>query len=179
MSKAIITHLARLAAALLGALWAIVEPTWPFLLICLAAKAGDVFTAVTRNQRILARYRRELTAHPDADHGKISGKLCSQHLSRLFHSVIVIFFLVILAHWVSRLCPSVTPFPLEQAAAAAFAAVQVLSVLENECCCNPEPFARVLRHYLIDKCKREYGVSIKQLEELKKILDGKDGEVSE
>lgn len=163
----------------LGVLWAWVEPTVPFLVVCLAVKALDVYTAITRNHRILAQYERELIAHPEAQHKKVSGKLCSQHLGRLFHSVLVIFALVVIAHWIGILCPSVTPFPLEQAVAAAFAAAQVLSVLENECCCSQDRFAHVLRHYLIDKCKREYGVSIKQLEELKQILDGKDGEVSE
>lgn len=159
-----------------GVAWAVIEPTVPFLLVCLLVKALDVYTAITRNHRIMAKYEREMIAHPDAEHKKVSGKLCSQHMGRLFHSLLVVFGLVLAAHWVSALCPSVAPFPLEQAVAAAYAGVQVLSVLENECCCSTEPFAHILRHYLIDKCKREYNVSIKQLEELKQVLDGKDAE---
>ncbi len=139
------SSLARIAAAVIGIVWAYIEPTMPFLFLALFAMLLDCYTAYRLNRRIKKKY-------PKAS---ADGKLKSSHLSKLVSDMVVVFSAIIMAHLVEKWCfPHLAPVYLPQYVCAIFCVVQFVSILENESSCNGKPWARVAQKIVANKVSR-------------------------
>lgn len=133
---------------------AILEPTFPFIIICLFAILIDCFSAYRLSQRIRRRS------------GKASGKFKSRKASKIFATIIEMLLLIIMAYLVdTKILTMFDGLHLANYVAAVFCFVQFWSILENESSCSDAKWAKVLQKVMVDKAERHFDIDLSALEE--------------
>ncbi len=157
----------RVIAVGLGVVWAWLEPTFPYALMCVFAVLIDCLTAWRLNRRIKATLPKS-----EAD-----GKLKSSHMFKMISDLTVVWLCILLAESVdTHLLGHFGGLHLGQYVAAVFILCTVVSILENESSCNGAAWAKavqkivtskVARHIDIDESVLEDAISKKKRDESK------------
>ncbi len=154
-------NVSRYVSALIGIVWAYIEPTVPFLLLCVFAILLDCFTAWRLNRRLYYKYHKQLKKNGKA---VLDGKLKSSHMFQMISDLCVVFLCVILAYHVDAiLLPQLGNLHLAQYVSAIFCLVQFCSVLENESTASDAEWAKALQRVLQDKTERHLGFDINEV----------------
>lgn len=143
-----------------GALFAFLQPTWPFIMICTLAVLGDCYTAWSLSRRVKKQ-------HPKANDGKFK----SRYAGRVFETLIKIYLVIILAYLIETYIFEGLPVRLANITAGAMCFWQVWSMLENESSCNNARWAKIIQKVMVDKAERHFDID---LSELKKIDRNKE-----
>lgn len=143
-----------------GAIFAIVEPTVPFIVVCTFAIFADCYTAWALSRRVLRR-------HPGVNDGKFK----SNYAGRIFITLLKVYVLIVLAFLIETYIFEGLPIKLSNIVAGAICFWQVWSILENESSCNDARWAEIAQRILIDKTERHFDV---KLGELRKPNNDKD-----
>lgn len=143
--------------AIASALFTIIEPAVPYLLIC----TGFIFLDCYSAWRLAQRVR---TAHPD----KASGKLRSDRLRNIFRTLVEVYAVVLLVYFAQIHIAGELPFSITKVVAGAVCGWQFWSFLENSASCNGAKWAVAARRILIDKTERHFDI---QLSDIKKNSD--------
>lgn len=147
----------RFCAAVLGFLWAYLEPTVPYALLCVFAVMLDCLTAYRLNRRI----KRLL---PNA---KTDGKLKSARMSKMISDLTVVWLCILLAVGVDdKLLGHLGNLHLGQYVAAIFVLCTSVSILENESSCNGAVWARAVQKVVTSKVSRHLDIDEEELEKL-------------
>jgi len=147
----------RCCAAVLGFLWAYLEPTVPYALLCVFAVMLDCLTAYRLNRRI----KRLL---PNA---KTDGKLKSARMSKMISDLTVVWLCILLAVGVEdKLLGHLGNLHLGQYVAAIFVLCTSVSILENESSCNGAVWARAVQKVVTSKVSRHLDIDEEELEKL-------------
>lgn len=147
----------RCCAAVLGFLWAYLEPTVPYALLCVFAVMLDCLTAYRLNRRI----KRLL---PNA---KTDGKLKSARMSKMISDLTVVWLCILLAVGVDdKLLRHLGNLHLGQYVAAIFVLCTSVSILENESSCNGAVWARAVQKVVTSKVSRHLDIDEEELEKL-------------
>lgn len=147
----------RCCAAVLGFLWAYLEPTVPYALLCVFAVMLDCLTAYRLNKRI----KRLL---PNA---KTDGKLKSARMSKMISDLTVVWLCILLAVGVDdKLLGHLGNLHLGQYVAAIFVLCTSVSILENESSCNGAVWARAVQKVVTSKVSRHLDIDEEELEKL-------------
>ncbi len=147
----------RCCAAVLGFLWAYLEPTVPYALLCVFAVMLDCLTAYRLNRRI----KRLL---PNA---KTDGKLKSARMSKMISDLTMVWLCILLAVGVDdKLLGHLGNLHLGQYVAAIFVLCTSVSILENESSCNGAVWARAVQKVVTSKVSRHLDIDEEELEKL-------------
>ena len=79
--------------SLLGAIFAMLRPTLPYMLICTMVIFADCYTAWQLDKRVKAKYGKRAP--------KESGKFRSSNAGRVIHTLIEVYVLIILAFFIN------------------------------------------------------------------------------
>lgn len=152
-------YLARVISAIVGVIWCYIEPTMPFLVICLTAIVIDCYTAWRCNRRLCAYYKRK-----GLKSSEYNGKLKSTKMFKMLGDFTVVMLCVVLAYNIdNRLLGHIGGLYLAQYVSAIYCVVQFVSILENESTCNDAKWAKILQRFVADKAERHLGVSLDDL----------------
>lgn len=160
MSKIMETFIAnygRQCFAAMGALVALIKPTFPFIIICTLAIFFDCYTAWALSRRVKKKF-------PGANDGKFKSK----YAGKVFLTLIKVFALIVLAHLVQVFVFEELPMRLPNIVTAGVCFWQVWSMLENESSCNDARWAKVAQRVMVDKAERHFDIDLSDLKELKK-----------
>lgn len=156
--------LARWVACCLGIIWAWMEPTFPYVLLCIFAVLLDCLTAWRLNRRIKKTV-------PNA---KADGLLRSAKMMKMVSDILILFLCLTLAEGVdSHLLGHFGGLHLGQYVAAIFVLCTFVSILENESSCNTSTWARAVQKIVCSKVERHIDMRPGELED---ILKGKETE---
>ncbi|MCD8041505.1 MAG: phage holin family protein [Tannerellaceae bacterium] len=144
-----LTHFSRITVFVLGAGYALIRPTVPFILVCLFAILLDAISAWR-----LARRVKE-------NHNANDGKFKSEYLRRIFSTFLMICLVVVLCHFIDRYVITFVDMNLANVVSGAFCFVQLLSILENESSLNDASWAVQIQKILVDKAKRHFNIDFK------------------
>lgn len=152
----------KLIAAILGILWASIEPTLPYAMLCIFAILLDVLTAWRCNRRI----------HRIAPSSGADGRLKSHHMSKVITDLAILWLCMLLADGVdNQILPHLGNLHLAQYVAAIFIATTALSIAENESTAKRSTWARILQKVIASKVSRHTDIPE---DELMDILKHKD-----
>lgn len=161
----VVSNVTRFVAAVIGLLWAWIEPTIPFVLICAFAVLVDCITAWRLNRRIRKRYTKEVA----------DGKLKSNNMFKMVSDLCIIFLCVVLAHHIDNtILAHMGGLHMSSYVAAIFCLTQFVSILENESSCNGSIWAMALQKVLADKTSRHIELTSEEFEQMKKEQEEKD-----
>lgn len=141
--------------SLLGAIFAMLRPTLPYMLICTMVIFADCYTAWQLDKRVKAKYGKRAP--------KESGKFRSSNAGRVIHTLIEVYVLIILAFFINLYITSGFGVDMTKVAAGAVIFWQFWSILENKSSCNDAAWARVAQKVLVDKTERHLGVDLSLL----------------
>lgn len=141
--------------SLLGAIFAMLRPTLPYMLICTMVIFADCYTAWQLDKRVKAKYGKRAP--------KESGKFRSSNAGRVIHTLIEVYVLIILAFFINLYITSGLGVDMTKVAAGAVIFWQFWSILENKSSCNDAAWARVAQKVLVDKTERHLGVDLSLL----------------
>lgn len=141
--------------SLLGAIFAMLQPTLPYMLICTMVIFADCYTAWQLDKRVKAKYGKQAP--------KESGKFRSSNAGRVIHTLIEVYVLIILAFFINMYITSGLGVDMTKVAAGAVIFWQFWSILENKSSCNDAAWARVAQKVLVDKTERHLGVDLSLL----------------
>lgn len=141
--------------SLLGAIFAMLRPTLPYMLICTMVIFADCYTAWQLDKRVKAKYGKRAP--------KESGKFRSSNAGRVIHTLIEVYVLIILAFFINMYITSGLGVDMTKVAAGAVIFWQFWSILENKSSCNDAAWARVAQKVLVDKTERHLGVDLSLL----------------
>ena len=128
--------LTRFLAAVIGVIWAYLEPTIPYAILCVFAVLIDCLTAWRLNRRIKQKY-------PKA---KTDGKLKSARMTKMISDLAIVWLCILLAVGVDEnLLGHFGGLHLGQYVAAIFVLCTAVSILENESSCNGSAWARAVQ----------------------------------
>lgn len=153
--KQTFSYLSRLLTFILGAVYALIHPAIPFILVCLFAILVDCFTAWRLARRVKIK------------HGRNDGKFKSEHAKRIFSTFLIICLVVFLCHLIDTEILYFADLHLVNIVSGAFCFVQLLSILENESSLNNSSWAKVLQKILVDKAQRHFNVDISEVKQNK------------
>ena len=141
--------------SLLGAIFAMLQPTLPYMLICTMVIFADCYTAWQLDKRFKAKYGKQAP--------KESGKFRSSNAGRVIHTLIEVYVLIILAFFINLYITSGLGVDMTKVASGAVIFWQFWSILENKSSCNDAAWARVAQKVLVDKTERHLGVDLSLL----------------
>lgn len=145
----------RLVAVALGIVWAWLEPTLPYVLLCVFAVLIDCLTAWRLNRRIKATFPKS----------KADGKLKSAHMFKMVSDLAIVWFCILLAEGVDKhLLGHLGGLHLGQYVAAIFILCTMVSILENESSCNGSAWARAVQKIVTSKVARHIDIDEEELE---------------
>lgn len=134
----------KVIAAILGIIWASVEPTLPYAFLCVLAIVLDVLTAWRCNRRI----------HKIAP-TKADGKLKSSRMSKVITDLAILWLCLLLADGVEKqLLSHWGELHLAQYVAAIFIAITAVSIAENESTAKNSKWATLLQRFIASKISR-------------------------
>lgn len=145
------THytLTKWVVSLMGGLIVLLQPTIPFILICLVAILIDCLTAWRLSVRIKLK------------NGKSTAKFRSKKFGKVIESILEVFAVIVLAHLIDK--KIMTMFDglyLANYVAAVFCFKQVWSILENISSENDAPWAKQLQKIMVNKSERHLDVDL-------------------
>lgn len=143
-----------------GGLLAILEPTYPYLIICTIMIIADCFTAWS-----LSRRARKAHPHRVSQDGK---KFKSHNFGKVIVTLLKAYALIIMAFLIQRTITDAWPIDLTKVAAGAICFWQLWSILENESSCNGSKWAKLLQKILVDKTSRHFDIDLSDLNTDKK-----------
>ena len=146
----------------IGAIAALLHPTFPFILVCTLMVFADVCTAWNLSRRVKRKF-------PNASDGKFK----SIHFGKIIMTLIKIYVLIILAFLIETYIFEGLHIKLSNIAAAAVCFWQLWSMLENESSCSDERWAKVLQKVLVDKTERHFDVDLSSLKGKEQETGGK------
>lgn len=138
-----------------GAIVAILEPTFPYLLICTMMIVADCYTAWSLS-------RRARKAHPEKV-SKDGKKFKSHNFGKVIVTLLKAYALIIMAFLIQQHIMNGLPIDLTKVAAGAICFWQLWSILENESSCNGSRWARVLQKILVDKTSRHFDIDLSEI----------------
>ena len=141
--------------SLLGATFALLKPTLPYILICTLAIFYDCYTAWQLDKRVKVKFGEQAP--------KKSGKFRSSNFGRVTHTLIKVYALIILAYFINLYITSGIGIDMTKVAAGAVCFWQLWSILENESSCNDAAWARVAQKVLVDKTERHLDIDLSDL----------------
>lgn len=103
-----------------GACFAIIKPTFPFIVVCTLAVLADCYTAWSLSRRVKKRF-------PGANDGKFK----SNYAGRVFRTLIKVYALTVLVHLMDVMVFPEVSLHLPQIVAGAVCFWQVWSMLET------------------------------------------------
>lgn len=150
-----ISEILRWGFTTLGAILAIIEPTYPYLFICTIVILADCYTAWSLSKRA----RR---AHPEkvSSNGK---KFKSHNFGKVIETLLKAYALIIMAFLIQQYITNGLPIDLTKVAAGAICFWQLWSILENESSCNGAKWATILQKILVDKTSRHFDIDLSDL----------------
>lgn len=148
-SNYILSLIGRWAMALLAAVWAIIEPSLPYLLLC----TGFIFLDCYSAWRLAKRVKK---AHPT----RATGKLVSEKMRHVFRTLAEVYAVVLLVYYAQVHITGSLPFDLTKVVAGAVCGWQFWSYLENSASCNGAKWAKAASKILIDKTSRHFDIDI-------------------
>lgn len=139
----------------IGAIVAMLEPTFPYLLICTLMIIADCYTAWSLS-------RRARKAHPDkvSDDGR---KFKSHNFGKVIMTLLKAYALIVMAFLIQQHITDAWPIDLTKVAAGAICFWQLWSILENESSCNGSKWARLLQKILVDKTARHFDIDLSDI----------------
>lgn len=144
----------KLIAAILGIVWASIEPTLPYAFLCLFAVLLDCFTAFRLNRRI-----KRIAPNSNAD-----GKLKSSHMSKMITDLLVVWLCMLLANGVDeQILAHWGDLHLAQYVAAIFILTTAVSIAENESTAKTSTWARLLQKIVASKLSRHTDIPEEEL----------------
>lgn len=164
----ILNGVGRWGFSIIGAFFAFIDPTFPFILICTFAVLGDVYTAWSLSRRVMKRY-------PGANDGKF--KSC--YAGKVFETLIKIYLLIVLSYMIETFIFEGLPIRLANITAGAICFWQVWSMLENESSCNDARWATILQGVMVDKAERHFDIDLSKLKEINRDKEIKDSMTKE
>lgn len=138
-----------------GAVLAILQPTYPYLLICTLVILADCYTAWSLS-------RRARKAHPERV-SKDGRKFKSHNFGKVIVTLLKVYALIIMAFLIQRHITDGWPIDLTKIASGAICFWQLWSILENESSCNGSRWARLLQKILVDKTERHFDIDLSEL----------------
>lgn len=157
MKSLFLNSTGRSLFSVIGGVVALLQPTFPFILVCTLMVLADVYTAWSLSRRVKRK-------HPNANDGKFK----SVYFGKVFHTLIKIYVLIILAHLIETYIFEGIHIRLSNITAGVVCFWQLWSILENESSCSEEKWASVLQKILVDKTERHFDVDLSEMEKLKK-----------
>lgn len=145
----------RCVFTLVGAGFALLEPTLPYALIFTLAVMYDCFSAWSLGRRVAA-------AHPDKAH---EWKFTSMKSARVFVTLLKGYAMIVLAHFVTEYIAG-DIVNLTKVVSGALVFWQVWSILENESSCRSEQDAKLwklLQRVMVDKTSRHFDIDLSEL----------------
>ncbi len=149
MNANILSTIGRWTITILSAIFAIIEPTLPYLLICTGFVFLDCYSAYRLAQRVKK-------SHPD----KASGKLRSEKMRHIFVTLIEVYAVVLLVYYAQIHIADQLPFNLTKVVAGAVCGWQFWSYLENSASCNGAKWAQTAKNILVDKTERHFDIHL-------------------
>ena len=143
--------------SVIGGVIALLQPTFPFILVCTLMVLADVYTAWSLSRRVKRKF-------PDANDGKFK----SIYFGRVFMTLIKIYVLIILSFLMETCIFEGLQIKLTNITAGAVCFWQLWSMLENESSCSDEKWAKVLQKVLVDKTERHFDIDLSELKKLEK-----------
>lgn len=154
--KTFITYGGKYCVSTMGAVIALLQPTFPFIVICTVAILCDCYTAWSLSRRVKKKY-------PGANDGKFK----SNYAGRVFITLIKVYALTVLAFLIETYIFEGLPVKLANIVAGAVCFWQVWSMLENESSCNDAKWAKIAQRILVDKTERHFEIDLSELKEKK------------
>lgn len=145
---------------LIGGIAAIFQPISAFILICLMALLGDVYTAYCLDRRVRKKYPT-----------KAYGKFRSVKFGKLINTLIKLLFVLYLSHQVDTYILTGLDHYMTKFSAGVFVGWQFISMLENESSCSNKRWAKILQRILVDKTIRHFDLDKNCLDEIFKQKD--------
>lgn len=150
-----ISEILRWIFAAIGATIAILEPTFPYILICTLMILADCYTAWSLSRRARKAYPNRVS-----NDGK---KFKSHHFGAVILTIIKAWALIIMSYLMQRYIIYGMPIDLTKVAAGAICFWQLWSILENESSCNGAKWAIILQKILVDKTSRHFDIDLNEL----------------
>lgn len=138
----ILEHITKAAMAILGGLWAWVEPTLPFAGACVVAVTADMVSA----WRLSVRLKRQ--GH------STDGRLSSARAGKMIGKLIGVYTAMLLAAAIEATVLEGMSVRLPNIVAGVFCGVSLLSILENESSANGHSWARIAQRIVKSKIDR-------------------------
>lgn len=136
-------------------LFALLQPTFPFIGVCIFAILVDCYTAWRLAIRLKKRY-------PDLM--KIETcKFQSRKFGKIIDAIIKAFLLISLAYLFDEIIWPMRKLYLDNIVAAVFCGWQFISILENISSESDQNWAKILQKYLVNKAERHLGMKIDEL----------------
>lgn len=152
-----ISEILRWIFATIGATIAILEPTFPYILICTLMILADCYTAWSLSRRARKAYPNRVS-----NDGK---KFKSHHFGAVILTIIKAWALIIMSYLIQRYIIYGMPVDLTKVAAGAICFWQLWSILENESSCNGAKWAIILQRILVDKTSRHFDIDLNELKD--------------
>lgn len=140
----------HLLCVALGSVWAWIEPTIPFALLCIFAVLCDCLSAWRLNRRVRDAYGPE----------RCDGKLKSVHMKKMIGDLFMLFSCILIAQGVDQFCIPGFEIYLGNVVAAIFLLTTLVSILENESSCSDAKWAVLIQKYVADKTRRHLNIDI-------------------
>ncbi|MDE7025640.1 MAG: hypothetical protein K2O88_07155 [Paramuribaculum sp.] len=147
----------RMIAALGGAIWMVLSPSVPYMLLCTGFVLLDCWSACALGRRV--------AAHMPDKACKDAGKVKSWRLGKVVHTLAEVYAVVVLAHCAQMCMPGLLPIDLRHIVAGAVCGWQFWSYLENKASCNGARWAKLARKFLADKSSRHFNINMNDYEE--------------
>lgn len=151
-STQVLSNIGRWLTAIASAIYTIIDPALPYLLLC----TGFVFLDCWSAYRLARRVSR---AHP----GKASGKLRSEKLRHIFLTLAEVYAVVLLVYYAQVYIAADLPVSISKIVVGAVCGWQLWSYLENSASCNGAKWARTAQRILVDKTERHFDIKIPEL----------------
>lgn len=141
---------------LIGSVWYLLEPSIPFIRVCLIAFIVDVFTAWRLNRRCRKRW-------PEYADGKIH----SDKLGNVLTTMFILFGCIALAnHLETDVLHFLGNIYLANWVCAIYVIRQGLSIAENISSANDAPWAKALQRIVADKVARHLDINQRDANDL-------------
>ncbi len=150
-----LSEILRWVFTAVGAIVAILEPTYPYLFICAIMILADCYTAWS-----LSRRAQKLHPQKVSHDGK---KFKSHNFGKVIVTLLKAYALIIMAFFIQQYITDAWPIDLTKVAAGAICFWQLWSILENESSCNGFKWAKLLQKILVDKTSRHFDIDLSDI----------------
>lgn len=139
---------------MVGGLIAILEPTFPFIVVCTIAVLMDCYTAWSLSKRVKKKF-------PGANDGKFK----SHYAGRVFITLLKVYAVIVLAFLIDRYIFPDFELILPNIISGAVCFWQMWSMLENESSCSDAKWAKAAQRIMVDKTERHFDIDLSPLKD--------------